>query len=278
MANDDATQRTSTGRRSTKVMRKNFPFSFLENPLSALIPAVPYAKEEKVDCHGVAILAENLACSAQPGFPLAFQNVNFSIPCGCRAALIGPNGSGKSTLLRTLAGLNPLAEGTVKLLGVEPRLGRSRIAYLAQRPQLTPFFPLQLKRCVQMGTYAHHGWFEECHHGEADIEKALQLLDLKSLADRPIHQLSGGQLQRALLARATVQGAEILLLDEPFSALDSRSREIVESFLFHSQNTFTVLMATHDPAELKRFDCVLELSHGTLKTLHACRGHPHHHD
>jgi len=259
-------------------MRKNFLPSILENPLSAILPAVPYAKEEKVDCHGVAIEAESLACSAQPGFPLAFRDVNFSIPCGCRAALIGPNGSGKSTLLRTLAGLNSPIIGTVKLLGTAPQFGRSRIAYLAQRPQLTPFFPLQLRRCVQMGTYAHHGWFEECHHGEAAIDKALELLDLKELADRPVHQLSGGQLQRTLLARATVQGAEILLLDEPFAALDTRSREIVESFLFHTQNRFTVLMATHDPAELKRFDCILELNHGTLKTLHACAGHPHRHD
>lgn len=258
-------------------MRKNFLFSFLKNPLAEILPAIPYAKEKNVDCHGVAIQAENLGCSVQPRFPLTFSRVNFSIPCGCRAALIGPNGSGKSTLLRTLAGLNPIAQGSVKLLGAEPRLGRSRIAYLAQRPQLTPFFPLQLRRCVQMGTYAHHGWFEECHHGEATIERALELLDLKELANRPIHQLSGGQLQRALLARATVQGAEILLLDEPFAALDNRSREIVESFLFHEANHFTVLMATHDPAELKRFDCVLELNQGTLKTVHACAGHPHQH-
>jgi len=102
-------------------------------------------------------------------------------------------------------------------------------------------------------------------------------LGLTELADRPVHALSGGQLQRALIARAFVQGAEVLLLDEPYAALDAASREIIERFLFDQGHAFTVLMATHDPADLARFDRILELRGGAVLTKHACSGHDHRH-
>lgn len=251
------------------------------HPLSdacfGLIPRLPYAPREPRGGEGNAIVAEGLTAAARSAGHAAFTAANFTIPYGCRTALIGPNGSGKSTLLRVLAGLLPARAGTVQVLGAEPRLGRARIAYLAQRPRLTDPFPLRLRRLVQMGTYAHHGWFEECHHGDEAVDRALQLLGLTELADRQVHTLSGGQLQRGLLARAAVQGAELLLLDEPFAALDQESRDIVEGFLFAPTVRFTVVMATHDPADSSRFDRILELRGGHLSTLHACPGHPHGH-
>jgi ABC-type Mn2+/Zn2+ transport system ATPase subunit len=176
-----------------------------------------------------------------------------------------------------LAGLTPIRSGEALIAGEAPRLGRSRIAYLAQRPHLTEHFPLKLRRLVQMGTYAHHGWFEECGHGDEVIELALTRLGLTGLAERPVHTLSGGQLQRALIARAVVQGAEILLLDEPYAALDQPSREIIDRFLFEQGSNFTVVMATHDPADLGRFDRILEMRDGTVSTRHACSGHDHRH-
>ena len=239
----------------------------------ALLPTIPYARPEKQACDGEAIVARGLSAGARFDGPAAFLAADFVIPCGCRTALIGPNGSGKTTLLRVLAGLVPPKAGTVLVAGAPPTPGRSRIAYLAQRPQLTEGFPLRLRRLVQMGTYAHHGWFEECRHGEASVDQALARLGLTELADRPVHALSGGQLQRALLARALVQGAEVLLLDEPYAALDAASREIIERFFFDQGHTFTVLMATHDPADLARFDRVLELRAGAVRTRHASSGH-----
>jgi ABC-type Mn2+/Zn2+ transport system ATPase subunit len=249
----------------------------LSDACFGLIPRLPYARPDHADCQGIAVEARGLSAAARREGPVAFANADFSIPCGCRTALIGPNGSGKSTLLRVLAGLLPAQDGAVQVLGAPPRLGRARIAYLAQRPRLTDPFPLPLRRLVQMGTYAHHGWFEECHHGDDAVERALHLLQLTELADRPVHTLSGGQLQRALLARATVQGAELLLLDEPYAALDQASREVVEGFLFAPTATFTIVMATHDPADSSRFDRILELRQGALRTVHACAGHPHRH-
>jgi manganese/zinc/iron transport system ATP- binding protein len=243
----------------------------------ALLPTLPYARHEQKGCPGEAVIARGLSAGARADGPAVFQDANFTIPCGCRTALIGPNGSGKSTLLRVLAGLVPPQVGEVLVAGAPPGPGRSRIAYLAQRPQLTEGFPLVLRRLVQMGTYAHHGWFEECRHGEAAVDQALAQLGLTELADRPVHALSGGQLQRALIARAVVQGAEVLLLDEPYAALDTASREIIERFLFDQGHPFTVLMATHDPADLVRFDRILELRAGAVLTKHACAGHDHRH-
>lgn len=250
----------------------------LGDAVFAVLPVIPYAPKEKHGCPGVAISAKRLGAAARTDGPVAFQDATFEIPCGCRTALIGPNGSGKSTLLRVLAGLTPLRSGEALIAGEAPRLGRRRIAYLAQRPQLAEYFPLKVRRLVQMGTYAHHGWFEECRHGHAAVDHALTRLGLTDLAERPVHTLSGGQLQRALIARAVVQGAEILLLDEPYAALDQPSREIIDRFLFEEGSAFTVVMATHDPADLGRFDRILEMRAGAVTTRHACEGHDHRHD
>ena len=242
-----------------------------------LLPAIPYSTADNNPCNGIAIKSKNLSAAAAPTAPLAFSGATFEIPCGCRTALMGANGSGKSTLLRVLAGLTPSTSGEVILLGSKPKLGRSRIAYLTQKPRFNPDVPLKLRRLVQMGTYSHHGWLEECEHGDAAVDRAMARLGLLELSEQSVHTLSGGQLQRGLLARATVQGAEILLLDEPFAALDQASREIVESFLFNPENSFTVVMATHDPADSQRFDRILQLKDGRLTTAHACAGHDHRH-
>jgi manganese/zinc/iron transport system ATP- binding protein len=252
--------------------------NLLSEAFTNLLPAIPYASTELSTGADKAVEVRDVTVSINSKNSPVFSKINFEIPLYCRTALIGPNGSGKSTLLKTLAGLIPNYSGEIKLFGNKPRLGRSRIAYLAQNPKLNPDFPLQLKRLVQMGTYAHHGWFEECHHADEKVAEALQLLKLEDLVDRSVHSLSGGQLQRGLLARAAVQGAELLLLDEPYAALDNSSREIVENFLFQKQNSFTVIMATHDRMDSKRFDRILELQSGNLKIVHACTGHKNNHE
>ena len=149
----------------------------------AVLPVIPYAPKEKDGCPGLAVSAKQVAASARADGPVAFHDATFEIPCGCRTALIGPNGSGKSTLLRVLAGLTPIRSGEILVAGESPRLGRSRIAYLAQRPHLAESFPLKLRRLVQMGTYAHHGWFEECRHGDEAVDRAMARLGLTELAE-----------------------------------------------------------------------------------------------
>ena len=230
-----------------------------------LLPTLPYSRPEPAAESLWAAEAEDLSASAETRGPLAFSEVNFRLRKGGRAALTGPNGSGNSTLLRVLAGLLPPAGGTARALGRTPSPGRPRIAFLAQRPAFTAPFPITLRRLVATGTYAHHGWFEECDHGSGTVERALAMLGLSELAERQVRSLSGGQLQRALLARAAVQGAELLLLDEPYAALDDASRELVDAHLFAPEAKFSVLMSTHGTGGLSRFDQVLEMGGGRLR-------------
>lgn len=229
-----------------------------------LLPTLPYARPAPEDSAAPAVEARELGASARPGSPAAFSGVSFTVRRGTRVALTGPNGSGKSTLLRVLAGLAPATRGEIAVLGARPRTGRPKVAFLSQRPDFTAPFPMSLRRLVRTGTYAHHGWFEECHHGDEAVDRALAMMGLSELAERQVHTLSGGQLQRALLARAAVQGAELLLLDEPYAALDDASRSLVDAHLFSPDAAFTVLMATHETTGLPRFNQVLELGRDGL--------------
>jgi ABC-type Mn2+/Zn2+ transport system ATPase subunit len=193
--------------------------------------------------------------------------VDFRLPAGSRAALLGSNGSGKTTLLKTLAGLLPPLAGTARIGGIPAAPGNHRVAYLAQRPQVEWHFPVTVEGAVLAGRYVHLGW---CRRpGAADREKVAHTLEqmrLGPFAGRPLHTLSGGQQQRVFLARALCQEAEVLLLDEPFTGLDSESCEIFETFLAGT-TTLTVLMATHDKVNaISRFDAVLEIHDGTLES------------
>lgn len=220
-----------------------------------------------------ALEADGLAVAHPGAARPALSGVCFSVPVGCRAALIGANGSGKSTLLKTLAGLLPPVTGAARVLGTPSRPGRPEIAYLAQRAAIEWHFPVTVGRLVLGGRHTACGWF--LRPSRSDREKAaaaMARLRLEDLADRPIHALSGGQQQRALLARALCQDAAVLLLDEPYTGLDAASREIMEAILFGpGSERLTVLMATHEPEHASaRFDLVLTAREGRIETLHAC--------
>lgn len=147
------------------------------------------------------------------------RNVNLVVPAGSALGILGPNGAGKSTLLRALAGILP-AEGEILLFG-EPlaRMKRREIAqYLALMSQFFPTgFSYTVRETVEMGRYARGEGGEQDREA---VEESLEEARLKDLADRPITQLSGGQLQRVFFARALAQETPILLLDEPTSSLD----------------------------------------------------------
>ena len=229
-------------------------------------PALFPADAPALEARGLAV--------AHPGARRAtLADVNFSVPAGCRAALLGANGAGKSTLLKTLAGLLRPAAGAALAFGVPAARGRHEVAYLAQRAAIEWHFPVTVERLVLAGRYGARGWF--ARPAEEDREKArlaLARLKLTDLAQRPVHALSGGQQQRALLARALCQDARVLLLDEPYAALDAASRELMDQMLFECDpGKLTVLMATHDPVDAaSRFDLVLRVNEGRVETLHPC--------
>jgi ABC-type Mn2+/Zn2+ transport system ATPase subunit len=192
----------------------------------------------------------------------ALQEVTLHVPAGCRAALIGPNGAGKSTLLKTLAGLQPYHEGQIRIYGRQVRACHHRVAYVPQRGDIDWRFPINLQRFVLTGRYVHIGWFRGPSAADYTlVNDTMARLGLDAVATRQISDLSGGQQQRALLARAIVQEAELLLLDEPFNNVDPETRQLICTILGElQQQGRTSLVATHDVSRLHEdFDLIITL-------------------
>lgn len=161
-----------------------------------------------------------------PGPPARwlFRALELSIAPGEVWALVGPNGSGKSTLLRCLAGLRRAEDGHVEL-DQRPILdvpGKDRAKRLAYLPQLTPLYhDLKARQVVMLGRAPHLSrWRGPSMEDERRVDEALARVDATAVAERPLSTLSGGERQRVMLARLLATGAEILLLDEPTTALD----------------------------------------------------------
>lgn len=231
-------------------------------------------------CEQPAVEARGLSLAPAPGCPPVLREVDFDVPRGCRTALVGANGSGKSTLLRALAGLAPVAAGNLRVHGRPPGPGRAEVALLGQRPALTPGFPCTVSRLALMGRIGRARWLPSYSRADhAAAEAALRAVGLEPLAKRLLHELSGGQLQRALVARALCQGATLLLLDEPYAGLDAESRIALDALIFGPALAgTTVILSTHDAADSAPFDRVLALGGGKLELRVACAGHhPHRH-
>ena len=182
------------------------------------------------------------------------RDVSFTVEPGSAVAVIGPNGSGKSTLLRALAGeLAPLA-GTVRTT--------HRPAYLPQDSRPRSDIPLSAFDVALMGTLARRSLWRPPRRGDRRAaHAALAAVGLAELRDTPFAALSGGQKQRVLLARALAQGSPLLVLDEPFAAVDAAAAgELEELLLSLREQGHGLVVATHDLASARRFDRVLCLN------------------
>lgn len=187
------------------------------------------------------------------------------MPEAARIALVGPNGAGKSTLLKAVAGLLPVTSGRVRVYGNPVGACHHRVAYLPQRGDVDWRFPVGVRRLVMGGRYVHLGWLRRpVKHDREAVEAALERLGLSGVAERRISHLSGGQRQRTLLARSLAQEADLLLLDEPMTAVDSETRETIsEVFRELRERGKTVVVATHDLDGLSReFEGALYLRDG----------------
>jgi len=187
----------------------------------------------------------------------AVHHLSADIPAGALVAVTGPNGAGKSTLLRGIAGeLRPLA-GRIHLSG-----GKSgQIAYMPQRSGLDASFPVTVFDMAAMGLWHEIGAFGRLDAARrARVAAALDALTLSAFAARPIGSLSGGQLQRARFARLILQDAPIVLLDEPFAAIDTRTVEDLLRLIlqWHGEGR-TILAVSHDTEQIRRHfpDCLL---------------------
>jgi ABC-type Mn2+/Zn2+ transport system ATPase subunit len=194
------------------------------------------------------------ALAASYGGPPVLDDVSFDLQSGERIGVLGPNGGGKSTLFRVLLG------------ELEPRRGRvsvaGRLGYVPQTERSRLDYPVDALDVALMGTVSRVPWWRPL--GGADRRFALEALDRVGLARLTRTQfglLSGGQRQRVLVARALVQDAPVLLLDEPFSGVDQPSAELLERlFADLAAEGRGLLVATHDLEQARGFDRVLCLN------------------
>ena len=210
------------------------------------------------------IKAKDLSVRFDDKFVL--NKLSFTIPSGAFVAIIGPNGSGKSTLLKLLAGFvnfdGDLFFNSQRSQGILK--DNVALAYVPQNLAIP--VGMTVAEYVMLGRTSHSNWFfGEKKQDYIAVEKALRRLNLFSMSNQLVTTLSGGEMQRATLARALAQEAQFLLLDEPTAAMDFA--RVIESVKLldklKSQYKFTVLMATHDINSLSRYaDFALVLKEG----------------
>ncbi|HYA01976.1 MAG TPA: metal ABC transporter ATP-binding protein [Syntrophobacteria bacterium] len=189
----------------------------------------------------------------------ALQNVSFEVDAGDYVGLVGPNGAGKTTLIKTLLGLIDFDTGSIEVLGkdIHSFSNWHRIGYLPQRvSHFNPLFPATVREVVALGLLSrktHPKKFSS--EDEERVRQALNVLGIADLADRLVSELSGGQQQRVLLARALISGPEILILDEPSSALDPQTKENLFELMkaLNVTRRITILLITHDIGQVGKY-------------------------
>lgn len=196
----------------------------------------------------IAISLKNVSVSY--GNKVALTDTSIEIPYHTFTGVIGMNGAGKSTLFKVIMGLVKPQSGEVTVCGDDTRTAQKHghVAYVPQTEQVDWDFPVSVYEVVMMGRIGTQNIFKttnpEDHQYVKDALLQVRMIDFK---DRQIGELSGGQKKRVFVARALAQGAEILLLDEPFAGLDATSeRSLIELLVSLKDKGKTVILATHD--------------------------------
>lgn len=194
------------------------------------------------------IAVENLSVSYAG--VVALSNASLRLNQGTICGLVGMNGAGKSTLFKALMGFVRPSTGTIRINGrsVAQAQRRQSVAYVPQSESVDWDFPLNVTDVVMMGRYGSMGPLRNPRRRDHEtVRHSLELVELWDLRRRQIGQLSGGQRKRAFLARALVQGASVLLLDEPFNGVDVRTEKLMaQLFMAFRRERRTLLISTHD--------------------------------
>ncbi|WP_243859815.1 metal ABC transporter ATP-binding protein [Amycolatopsis arida] len=205
--------------------------------------------------------------SAGYGGRVVLRDLDLDVPAGVLAAIVGPNGAGKSTAVKAALGLVPAVRGQVRLLGQPLKRVRRRVAYVPQQDAVTADFPITAVQVVEMGRYPHRGWFRRLTEADdAAVAAAMDRVGVADLADEPLDELSGGQRQRVFLARALAQEADLLVLDEPFTAVDARTEAVLLDLLTELCGQGRSVVAVHHDLRTvrDRFDHAVLLAGGLV--------------
>lgn len=176
--------------------------------------------------------------SASYGKEEVLRDINLSLNSGEVVAVVGPNGAGKTTLFRAILGLIPYS-GSIEVFGRKPKEALGRIGYVPQRFEFDRGFPLKVREFLSLSMRSKD---------HSTIDKALEEVDISSLSERLIGELSGGQLQRVLISRALINSPDILLMDEPTSGIDMEGETGFYDIIGEQNKEYgrTVLIITHE--------------------------------
>lgn len=219
---------------------------------------------------GEALALEGLSFSY--GNTPVLTDAHCQVKAGAFVAIVGPNGGGKTTLLKLAMGFLEPTAGAIRVCGKPPVEARKEIGYVPQHHKSDRLFPITVEELVLLGalkqrTFSTTGGWTFSEPVKARAEELLERLGIAHLSGSPFHSLSGGQMQRALLARALVSDPSLLLLDEPTSHLDPPSAEALFDALEALKGTKTILIVTHEvKTAVERVDQVLCIQR-TIRTL-----------
>lgn len=212
----------------------------------------------------IAVHIDNL--TVYYGQTPAIAGVCLDVDEGEYLGIIGPNGGGKSTLLKTILGLIPPSSGTVQVYGNSPSGHKTVIGYVPQFAVMDKSFPITVREVVLTGRQKP-GLSPFFRFSSSDKKAANELLErvgIADLADRQISELSGGEFQKMLIARALAARPKLLLLDEPTASVDAGSRVQIYDLLNELHKDMTIILVTHDLLAVSSQVCSLACMNGSL--------------
>lgn len=188
------------------------------------------------------------------GGPPALKGIDLVVPDGEFLGIVGPNAGGKSTLIRIVLGLLEPQSGHVRVLGSSPIASRKFVGYVPQYPSFRRDFPITVEQVVSTGCIGKdHVRGDRWNRFRDLVLKSLDEAEVGELAARRIETLSGGQLQRVLLARALASSPRILLLDEPTANIDMRVETDIFDLLRQLNQRMTIVVVSHDVAFVSKY-------------------------
>lgn len=192
------------------------------------------------------ILMKNV--SVHYGNMPALMDVDLEVKEGEYLGIIGPNGGGKSTLLKAILGIVPITKGKVEVFGAKVREHGDAIGYVPQSSNANRKFPISVLEVVLTGRTKNKisPFYKYSKEDKEIADEQLKLVGLKEYGNRLIEELSGGEFQKVLIARALTVNPKLLILDEPTANVDTKSREEIYDLLERLNKNKTILMVTHD--------------------------------